>query len=56
MAAWRVAAIRINTSSRAGGASDHDLAVLERVGRSCPVAQSLHPELEQELAFHFECC
>lgn len=53
----RVAAIRIDFSVVvSGGASDHDLAVLERVGRSCPVAQSLHPELEQELAFHFECC
>ena len=34
-------------------ASDQDLAVLERVARACPVAKSLHPDLEQNLSFAF---
>ena len=51
----RVAAIRIDIQVvLSGGASDHDLAVLEKVGRACPVAHSLHPELMQELHFSFE--
>lgn len=51
----RVAAIRIDFQVvLSGGASDHDLAVLEKVGRACPVARSLHPELMQELHFSFE--
>lgn len=51
----RVAAIRIDIQVvLSGGASDHDLAVLEKVGRACPVARSLHPELMQELHFSFE--
>ena len=51
----RVAAIQIDFQVvLSGGASDHDLAVLEKVGRACPVARSLHPELMQELHFSFE--
>ena len=26
--------------------SDHDKAILEKIGDSCPVMKSLHPELE----------
>ena len=51
----RVAAIRIDFHVVvSGGASDQELAVLEKVGRACPVARSLHPDLEQELHFSFE--
>ena len=51
----RVAAIRIDFQLVvSGGASDHALAVLEKVGRACPVARSLHPDLKQELHFSFE--
>ena len=50
----RVAAIRIEFEVVvSGGASDQALAVLEKVGRACPVARSLHPDLEQELPFSF---
>ena len=51
----RVAAIRIDFHVVvSGGASDQALAVLEKVGRACPVARSLHPDLKQELRFCFE--
>ena len=51
----RVAAIRIDFQVVvSGGASDQALAVLEKVGRACPVARSLHPDLKQELRFSFE--
>ena len=51
----RVAAIRIDFHVVVSdGASDHDLVVLEKVGRACPVARSLHPDLSQELSFSFE--
>ena len=50
----RVAAIVILFSVKvSGGATDQDLAVLERVARACPVAKSLHPDLEQNLTFEF---
>lgn len=45
-----VIAFEIVVSSEA---SDQDLAVLERVARACPVAKSLHPDLEQNLSFAF---
>ena len=48
----RVAAIRIDFQVVvSGGASDQALAVLEKVGRACPVARSLHPDLKQERVF-----
>ncbi len=50
----RVAAIVILFSVKVSGdATDQDLAVLERVARACPVAKSLHPDLEQNLTFEF---
>lgn len=51
----RVAAIDIEFKiGVSGGASDRDLAVLERAGRACPVGKSLHPDVEQRLTFVFE--
>ena len=50
----RVAAIAIAFEMEVSSeASDQDLAVLERVARACPVAKSLHPDLEQNLSFAF---
>ena len=28
-------------------------AIIEKAGRTCPVALSLHPDLEQDIRFHF---
>jgi uncharacterized OsmC-like protein len=51
----RVAAIEIQFIVEVSGeASDRDLAVLERAGRACPVAKSLHPDVEQRLTFSFK--
>ena len=50
----RVAAIAMEMDVRLSEqATDHDLKVLERVARACPVAQSLHPDVKQELTFRF---
>ena len=32
----------------------HQRAVLERIGIDCPVAVSLHPDIEQEIVFVYE--
>lgn len=51
----RVAAVEIQFEIEVSGeASDRDLAVLERAGRACPVAKSLHPDIEQRLTFVFQ--
>ena len=51
----RVAAIAVAFHIVVSGeASDRELAVLERAGRSCPVAKSLHPDVEQRLTFSFK--
>jgi uncharacterized OsmC-like protein len=31
-----------------------DQAILERVGNSCPVMQSIHPEIETAIHYHWE--
>ena len=50
----RVAAIVMELDVRVSAqATDQDLKVLERVARACPVAQSLHPDVKQELTFRF---
>ena len=50
----RVAAIVMELDVRVSAqATDQDLKVLERVARACPVAQSLHPDLKQDLMFRF---
>jgi putative redox protein len=33
--------------------SDYNRKVLEAAGRACPVSQSLHPDLEQTITFHW---
>jgi len=34
--------------------SDRDKAVLEATGNGCPVARSLHPDIEQEISYSWE--
>ena len=51
----RVAAITIDLEVSISGAfTAHDQEMLERAGRACPVAQSLHPDLAQNLSFQFQ--
>jgi uncharacterized OsmC-like protein len=33
--------------------TDHQRIILERAARTCPVALSLHPDVEQEISFDF---
>lgn len=33
--------------------SEHDRVLIERTARTCPVAQSLHPDLAQEISFEY---
>lgn len=50
----RVAAIEVEFDVVVSGeAVERDLMALERAGRACPVAQSLHPDVEQLLVFRF---
>ncbi|MEY3010221.1 MAG: hypothetical protein RLZZ314_863 [Bacteroidota bacterium] len=51
----RVAAIEIEFDiSVSPDASEKELLALERAGRACPVARSLHPEIDQMLTFSFQ--
>lgn len=33
--------------------SEKDANILERVGNTCPVLESLHPDLEKQIRFHW---
>ena len=51
----RVAAIAIDFDILVSqDASEKELLALERAGRACPVARSLHPEVDQMLTFSFQ--
>ena len=51
----RVAAIHIAFHVTVNGSiSDREWMMLERAGRQCPVAKSLHPEIDQQLSFYLE--
>ena len=45
----RIIAIRIDVHMPKGPWSQESRQILERVARTCPVALSLHPDIEQEL-------
>ena len=48
----RIAEIMINVDIK-GEYDEEQQHVLERIGRNCPVALSLHPDLKQTLTFDF---
>ncbi len=48
----RIAEIVINLDIK-GEYDEEQQHVLERIGRNCPVALSLHPDLKQTLTFNF---
>jgi putative redox protein len=45
----RISKIIVNITMPDNGYSDKDKIILEKAALSCPVAKSLHPDLEQEL-------
>ena len=48
----RVAAVRVDFHLSAAYDA-HTRSLLEAAARSCPVAHSLHPDLAQEMVFHY---
>ena len=48
----RIAEVKIDLVIR-GEYNEEQQNVLERIGRNCPVALSLHPDLKQTLTFDF---
>jgi putative redox protein len=49
----RVGAIEITFNFPAGDYSDKVKIILERAAKTCPVAKSLHPDLEEKLVFNW---
>lgn len=49
----RIAEVHIVFTIPNNNLSEEDKTILEKAGRACPVAQSLHPDLEQRLTFNF---
>ncbi len=48
----RISAVRVELFFP-GEYSHKEMTVIERVARTCPVALSLHPDLQQDLVFRF---
>ena len=49
----RITKIGVVSTMRSDGSKD-DNQQLERVGTACPVAKSLHPDIEQDILFKWE--
>jgi putative redox protein len=49
----RIAGIQITVSMRISPDTAENREMLERVGTTCPVALSLHPDLKQSITFHY---
>ena len=49
----RIAAIEIDIFVSKPNLSDKEKNLLQRAAKTCPVALSLHPDLRQEVRFHF---
>lgn len=50
----RVAGIKVDLYFKKDFTPDADQKVqLERIGRGCPVAKSLHPDVKQDITFHW---
>ncbi|MEL6388737.1 MAG: OsmC family protein [Bacteroidota bacterium] len=47
----RISKIDVVLSLPGADLVDKDKAILEKVGLTCPVAQSLHPDIEQHVSF-----
>lgn len=49
----RIAAVRINFYWENCALNEKQRERIKRIGRTCPVALSLHPEVKQEVIYHF---
>ena len=49
----RVARVEVHLEMDGEGLDARERAILENTARTCPVALSLHPELEQEVTFTY---
>jgi putative redox protein len=49
----RIARIEINLHMPAGNYSDTEKKVLQTAAHTCPVAMSLHPDIEQAITFYW---
>lgn len=49
----RVSRVEVHLGLSAEGLGDGERAILEEAARTCPVALSLHPDLEQEVTFNY---
>jgi putative redox protein len=50
----RISRIEITMKIFDEGLSEKDKAILENTARTCPVAKSLHPDIEQDITFSYE--
>jgi uncharacterized OsmC-like protein len=49
----RVAEVKINMDLSAGNYTDEQKEILEKAALNCPVAQSVHPDLKQDVNFKY---
>lgn len=49
----RISQIRVELTFPQQSYTDKQKAIIKAAARECPVAQSLHPDLVQEIIFHF---
>lgn len=49
----RVAAVEVHLEMDGEGLGERERAILEHTAHTCPVALSLHPELEQRISFTY---
>ena len=49
----RVSEIHVKITMPAKNYTDKEKAILEHAGRTCPVTQSLHPDILQDVSFHY---
>ena len=49
----RVARVEVHLTISGEGLDDRERAILENTARTCPVALSLHPDIQQEVSFSY---
>lgn len=50
----RVGAIRLNFKLESGELGEREKQILENAARTCPVAKSIHPDIQVNLIFNWE--
>jgi putative redox protein len=50
----RIIEIKVRFELKGKIVSDKDRTILERIARTCPVLESLHPDLKKDVAFTWE--